>query len=420
VVLQRVQKLYACPRWTLLAGLYQKAVADLQRHFAADALFGNWDVVGLSADNVLVDLAGRAWRIDNGGSFRFRAQGTKKTADQWNRYPVELWTLRNPAANKQTADVFGKMDIARISQQIKAMEGKRLNLPADLAATVKERMAQMKDVARVATDFIDDKFKPAYADGFTKHMVGIRKATIVERMPTKMKPPAVGDVVPKDERGRDWDHLRGSGSLVNDLKDYIEANGGKYETVRKWASGQAGSSWSSMSQGLKALYADQRDLPDSAYFWNSHGASACRVELTKMERFVGGRSVLEDTFQALHAFTHQYLSKSDFPGKTASGLTVIRTEPSVALPSGARPGDTFPVIRGVLESTSIFRSVSVAGSNVTTQTIPLHRVLATYWQEREPGSGDGMFLGDNENEFVCMLEGATAHFRGTARYEAPH
>jgi hypothetical protein len=39
------------------------------------------------------------------------------------------------------------------------------------------------------------------------------------------------------------------------------------------------------------------------------------------------------------------------------------------------------------------------------QDVPIHRVLATYWQERNGGRNDSAFLGDGENEFVCMLEG---------------
>lgn len=43
-----------------------------------DAMLGNWDVIGMAADNILVDKDGKPWRIDNGGSLSFRAQGGKK------------------------------------------------------------------------------------------------------------------------------------------------------------------------------------------------------------------------------------------------------------------------------------------------------------------------------------------------------
>ena len=70
-------------------------VAEVRKGFAADALLGNWDVVGASKDNILVEDDGKVWRIDNGGSFRYRAQGAKKEKEFLNDYPVELWTLRD-------------------------------------------------------------------------------------------------------------------------------------------------------------------------------------------------------------------------------------------------------------------------------------------------------------------------------------
>jgi hypothetical protein len=60
--------------------------------------------------------------------------------------------------------------------------------------------------------------------------------------------------------------------------------------------------------------------------------------------------------------------------------------------------------RGVLESTSIYKTVKVFGTEVTIQDVPIHRIFGTYWQERSPGRGGSAFLGDNENEFVAMLD----------------
>lgn len=50
----------------------------LGQHFATDALVGNWDFAGLDDDNVLWDDQGNPIRIDPGGSFEFRAQGSPK------------------------------------------------------------------------------------------------------------------------------------------------------------------------------------------------------------------------------------------------------------------------------------------------------------------------------------------------------
>ena len=79
---------------------------ELLKGYPIDVLLGNWDVVGADMDNILVDKEGHAWRIDNGSTFNFRAQGAKKDAASWeNRmFPDEWKTLRESANNK---DVFG-------------------------------------------------------------------------------------------------------------------------------------------------------------------------------------------------------------------------------------------------------------------------------------------------------------------------
>jgi hypothetical protein len=72
----------------------EAAEAKLREHFVVDALLGNWDVVGLDADNVLVDAVGNVHRVDNGGSLSYRAQGKRKSNADWDRTVVELDTMR--------------------------------------------------------------------------------------------------------------------------------------------------------------------------------------------------------------------------------------------------------------------------------------------------------------------------------------
>lgn len=58
--------------------------------FMTDALVGNWDVVGLSDDNVLWNDAGEPMRIDQGGTFQFRAMGGNK---EFGPIPTEVWSM---------------------------------------------------------------------------------------------------------------------------------------------------------------------------------------------------------------------------------------------------------------------------------------------------------------------------------------
>lgn len=80
--------------------------------FAVDAWLGNWDVVGMSLDNLQIGPDGKAHRVDAGGSLEYRAKGEKKpfgpTVD-------ELTTLRDKAKNPHAAAVFGGIKDADIT-----------------------------------------------------------------------------------------------------------------------------------------------------------------------------------------------------------------------------------------------------------------------------------------------------------------
>lgn len=82
-------------------------VAGAKDNFVVDAWLGNWDVVGLSYDNLLV-RAGKAYRVDTGGALRYRAQGGQK-GEAWGASVDEIDTLRNSAINPQAAKVFGSI-----------------------------------------------------------------------------------------------------------------------------------------------------------------------------------------------------------------------------------------------------------------------------------------------------------------------
>ncbi len=185
---------------------YQEQIAQ---HFAADALLGNWDVAGLSYDNLLVDAGGKVWRVDNGGSLRFRAQGTKKTDAEWNGFATELWTLRDKAKNPVTANVFAKVDIYRAAEQIAKIDRTALlaAAPEDLRAVLGERLDNLTAIATKATAMKADRWKADYTEDLTRHMMGLRADGIISALPKKLSG-APGELVLKDENGDPFDHLR--------------------------------------------------------------------------------------------------------------------------------------------------------------------------------------------------------------------
>ena len=83
--------------------------------FAVDAWLANWDVVGLSFDNIVL-VGGRAMRIDVGGSLRYRAIGGLK-GSAFGPSVGEIETLRGATAT-QARQVFGAMTREQIEASV--------------------------------------------------------------------------------------------------------------------------------------------------------------------------------------------------------------------------------------------------------------------------------------------------------------
>ena len=80
-----------------------KGIGGLRDNLPVDAWLGNRDVIGLEYDNIIVDAAGKAHRIDTGGALRYRAQGMPK---DFGPDVLELKGLIDPNINEQAASVF--------------------------------------------------------------------------------------------------------------------------------------------------------------------------------------------------------------------------------------------------------------------------------------------------------------------------
>lgn len=118
-------------------------VKRIQDDMAIDAWLGNWDVAGLTLDNITV-IDGHPYRIDAGGSMLYRAQGSPKGAKFGNEVG-ELETFRsslNPSAAKifaGTTDAQIKDGVERIAaispDKIKSLVDEA-QLPGSLADTL--------------------------------------------------------------------------------------------------------------------------------------------------------------------------------------------------------------------------------------------------------------------------------------------
>jgi hypothetical protein len=123
---------------------FDAAVERVKKDFAADVLFGNRDSVGGQLDNIVVK-GGKVYRVDNGGSLTFRAQGKNKP---FTDDISEIDTLRDPSVNPGAGSVFGSLSNKEVSQQItKLLKKKEAILAAakteELRTVLDQRMKKM-------------------------------------------------------------------------------------------------------------------------------------------------------------------------------------------------------------------------------------------------------------------------------------
>jgi len=98
------------------------AAKGARENFIVDAWLANWDVIGLEYDNMVIDSAGNAVRLDPGGALLFRAQGGKK-GDAFTPGAVhETYSMTDSTLSPQAASVFTDMTDAEISAGIRKVQ----------------------------------------------------------------------------------------------------------------------------------------------------------------------------------------------------------------------------------------------------------------------------------------------------------
>jgi SPP1 gp7 family putative phage head morphogenesis protein len=396
---------------------------QLQKGFGADALLGNWDVIGLDADNILVDDKGKVWRVDNGGALRFRAQGTKKA--EFSAYPTELWTMRGKVdkGNAQAKAIFGDLSYDDVVQQMRELSAKRTAIlqsaPDEIRETLRRRLNEMDHLVEASDHMELVRWTGDYRDRFAQSALDLRKRGIVDNMPAKLKASrkrgsqgAFGgfDVEVKDENGKPFDNLRGSGSRMEDLHVAIRESGGDPKLLSDWMAAQAGDSWSAGSRAYKYYIATQGKNNPGDFFWKPSDTGQDGFQYSKdcYERWVrqyGGPEKFKRTMDAYHAFTYELLMRTDMPNidRKRQVARLVRTESGRAV-TGHQPGDkNIPALRGAAESLSLLNPVFIHNQHLTEQDIPFADILGTYLTDRGGGSSHSAFYGDTENEFVCIL-----------------
>ena len=137
-------------------------IKKLQEGFAVDAWLANWDVAGLTFDNVITDSNGEPVRVDPGGALMWRAQGAPKGklfGDKVN----EIDSLRDPDLNPTSAEVFGSMTDADISNSAAKLVGitpERIDSIVDSIVTDPNEAATLKERLKKRRNDILKRFAP--------------------------------------------------------------------------------------------------------------------------------------------------------------------------------------------------------------------------------------------------------------------
>lgn len=82
----------------------------LKNGFIVDALLANWDIAKVG--NVVASN-GEVYRIDNGGALLFRAQGVRKTADEFGDTVTELISMRDGYPSLEESDIQQQLAVLR-------------------------------------------------------------------------------------------------------------------------------------------------------------------------------------------------------------------------------------------------------------------------------------------------------------------
>jgi 2'-5' RNA ligase len=173
--------------------------------FMADALLANWDVVGLSQDNVLWDEDGVPFRVDQGGTLQYRAQGQIKP---FGPVPSEVWSMNSPGGQ-----AFGTMQITPASKKKGAREIKKRLTPAridslvDAAPFKNEKMREeVREALKARVAWMGD-----YATGKVKEPEPARGMKAVMALAgSPRKPLTPEELLATDAWAGGWD------ALVND------------------------------------------------------------------------------------------------------------------------------------------------------------------------------------------------------------
>lgn len=426
----------------------EKKVVDrkIQKRFAADSLLGNWDVMGADNDNILIDSAGNPFRIDNGGSLRYRAMGERK-GDAFADQVLDFWTLKDKNVNAKSAAVFGDVSHDAMIRQSTAILKKRDKLMKqveklgvelygerqyELEDKMRARLDSMQRVVDTSLEFKKSDFNAGYRDDICRHRERLVNAGVFDGKADKLNRYKDKGVVVVDEGGKAWDGLRGRDSVTAKLADYVnnDIHPKAYDALERYADHQAGDSFSEGALARKQALLDgmEKNVKWDEFYWNGETKKSVKKAFENQADYLDGAKrglspddALKEAYAAHHAMTFHVLKTTEFDNNdTKQGaISIARTEARDLIENvyGVKEGESKVIKRGAAESFSIYEQVVVHARDpvLMVQEIPHAQVFGGYFQERTPGKGNSLFMDDAENEFVAMSRNVKTKNLGSAK-----
>jgi hypothetical protein len=198
--------------------------AEIAKGFVADALFANRDAIGLVKDNILIK-DGVPYRVDNGGSFNYRAGGKIKDEAHggvFGEHSDELKNLRDPSKNSSAADVYKNLTQWNIGQQAVDLLGNRKEILGAIKNPETKKMMEKR------FDNLIDDVKKYYPDAAV-YSLPFKAYVDAEKAKAAAVTPKTTPLKAAQEVMKDWSK---TGS-AKELKDWAKGipGAGKFLTA---------------------------------------------------------------------------------------------------------------------------------------------------------------------------------------------
>ena len=414
---------------TPMSSVAMKGHKDVRENFAADAWLANWDVVGLSADNIVKGPGGKAYRIDMGGSLLFRAQGKGK------KFPSEvgeLDTMRDASIAPQAAAVFedltpeelkesagklGKVTDEQIDQAVDSVKlpKKSTEYPTakygseavDIPALMKKRLKERRDF--ILDEFVKGSEKKQAALAELKEKSGLKEESLeviadkahaytLNKPPYSSKWATTGKVIETE-----YGNKKGAVTAASQLKAHFQSWKGSSNTEKgamlRWAAGEINGQGRREVARLKKWNA----FAVKHKYMSDHAADVINNHLDTQptkpaaKHLVAGLKITGQQNEAMLRLKH--------PGKTT--LTVYRgwkpDQVRYLKLENAKVGTVVKLEDPPLYSWSLSPSVATNfghGSIVTQAEIPMDKALLT-----DLVNSPGSFAGEDE----ILFKGIPVH-----------